>query len=204
MADEYERLVSNPPSDKEMSKKKKVARDTIMGSLRLSQVNRGENAEKSIAGVSFRHLAMLAQIKSNDQDIWDSLNKSKHIDGEPNDVLINRLSRMRNWINGVHFPEDARIKIQEYMSKENKEKLTEEQNNFLSSLSLELERCEWSEDKINEKIRKITSELGINAREGYIALYMMILGTNFGPRIASIMAELGKDTIMKIFSKSFQ
>ena len=115
-ADEYERLVSNPPGNKELNKKKKVARDTALGALRLSQVKRGEDATLSTAGVSFRHLAMLAQIKSKDRDIWNSLKRSKHLDGEPNEVLISRLSRMRNWIDSRHFPIDARIKIQESIS----------------------------------------------------------------------------------------
>ena len=202
MADEYERLVSNPPSGDELNKKKKVARDTVIGALRLSQVNRGEDASSSIAGVSFRHLAMLAQIKSNDEDIWDSLNKSQHIDGRPNDALLGRLSRMRNWINSVHFPEDARINIQEKMEHTTKEKLTRKQMLFLVNLSKKFENCVWSEKEINEKIRESTNEEEISPREGYIALYMLILGTEFGPRIASIITELGHASIMKIFSKS--
>lgn len=201
-ADEYERLVSNPPSGENLSKKKNVARDTILGSLRLSQVNRGEDPSKSIAGVSFRHLAMLAQIKSKDKDIWDSLNKSKHIDGEPNESLVGRLSRMRNWINGVHFPEDARIRIQEKISNENNEKLTIKQKEFLSGISSRLESCEWSENKINEVIRETSNEIEINRRDGYVALYLMILGVDYGPRIASIIIELGRDTTIEIFSKS--
>ena len=54
-ADEYERLVSNPPKNGELNKKK-VARDTALGALRLSQVIRGQDATLSTAGVSFRHL----------------------------------------------------------------------------------------------------------------------------------------------------
>ena len=175
-ADEYERLVSSPPSGENLNKKKKVARDTILGSLRLSQVNRGDDPSKSIAGVSFRHLAMLAQIKSNDQDIWDSLNKSKHIDGRPNLALIGRLSRMRNWIDGVHFPENAKISIQEQMNDEDKEKITKEQRRFLSSLLIKLENCPWNESQISQLIRETATELEISPREGYMALYLLIIG----------------------------
>jgi lysyl-tRNA synthetase class 1 len=201
-ADEYERLVSSPPSGENLNKKKKVARDTILGSLRLSQVNRGDDPSKSIAGVSFRHLAMLAQIKSNDQDIWDSLNKSKHIDGRPNLALIGRLSRMRNWIDGVHFPENAKISIQEQMNDEDKEKITKEQRRFLSSLLIKLENCPWNESQISQLIRETATELEISPREGYIALYLLIIGRDYGPRIASIIVELGKVETIKIFSKS--
>jgi lysyl-tRNA synthetase class I len=145
---------------------------------------------------------MLAQIKSNDQDIWDSLNKSKHIDGRPNLALIGRLSRMRNWIDGVHFPENAKINIQEQMNDEDKEKITKEQRRFLSSLLIKLESCPWNESQISQLIRETATELEISPREGYIALYLLIIGRDYGPRIASIIVELGKVETIKIFSKS--
>ncbi len=201
-ADEYERLVSNPPENKELNKKKKVARDTALGALRLSQVKRGEDATLSTAGVSFRHLAMLAQIKSNDEDIWDSLKRSKHLDGEPNEVLINRLSRMRHWIDSRHFPEDARIKIQESISEENRDKISNEQSEFLKILFSRLEKIDWNEKEINENIRSVSSDIELNRRDAYIALYILILGSEYGPRIASIMNEVGKQITLDIFSKS--
>ena len=53
-ADEYERLVANPPSgsDDDLSRRQQVARDTQLGALRLSQKQRGVDASDSIAGVS--------------------------------------------------------------------------------------------------------------------------------------------------------
>tara|TARA_Y100000994_G_scaffold19610_2_gene14381 strand:+ start:47240 stop:48817 length:1578 start_codon:yes stop_codon:yes gene_type:complete len=203
-ADEYERLVSNPPEDKELSKKKKVARDTALGALRLSQVERGHDASLSTAGVSFRHLAMLAQIKSDNEDIWTSLERSQHLDGKPNHVLINRLSRMRNWIDSQHFPEDSRIKIQDSISDENNKKISEKQRKFLEMLYDRLERIDWNETEINQSIRDSSTNIGINRRDAYIALYLLILGTDYGPRIASIMNEIGKESTLNIFSKSFQ
>ncbi|MEL0311250.1 MAG: lysine--tRNA ligase [Candidatus Poseidoniales archaeon] len=201
-ADEYERLVSNPPKNGDLNKKKKVARDTALGALRLSQVIRGQDATLSTAGVSFRHLAMLAQIKSNDADVWKSLNKSKHIEGEPNEVLRNRLLKMRNWINSRHFPEAARIIIQEKITEENKNKINQKQMLFLTELFSKFDLIEWNEGEINEIIRTTTSEIEINPRDAYIALYLVILGSEYGPRIASIMSEVGKEVIVNIFSKS--
>ena len=109
---------------------------------------------------------------------------------------------MRNWIEGVHFPDGARIRIQEQISDKNKEKLTEQQKLFLSELSSDFESCEWTENKVNELIRETTMKIGIGRREGYVALYLLILGTDYGPRIASIITELGRKKIIKIFSKS--
>ena len=134
--------------------------------------------------------------------IRDRLNRSQHLDGEPNEVLINRLSRMRYWINSRHFPENARIKIQDSISEENKMKINIEQNKFLKLLFFKLEKIEWSENEINEVIRSVSSEIGLNRREAYIALYILILGSEYGPRIASIMNEIGKRITLEIYSKS--
>jgi lysyl-tRNA synthetase class I len=109
---------------------------------------------------------------------------------------------MRNWIEGAHFPDGARIRIQGQISEENKQKLTGQQKLFLSELSSEFESCEWTENKVNELIRDITMKIGIGRREGYVALYLLILGTDYGPRIASIITELSRKQIMQIFSKS--
>ena len=70
-----------------------------------------------------------------------------------------------------------------------REKLTEKQIQFLLILSDKLRSCKWSEKEIGEKIRESTKETEISPREGYVALYMLILGVDFGPRIASIILE---------------
>ena len=81
MADEYERLLTMP--DEERSQENANQNRHKGGALRMSQVVRGSDPLESFAGVSFRHLAMLAQIKSSDEEVWQSLRKSNHISGDP-------------------------------------------------------------------------------------------------------------------------
>ena len=100
----------------ELSRRQEIARKTNNGALRLSQINRGDDPKNSWAGVSFRHLALLAQIKSEDSDVWESLRKSGHLEKTPTTALEERLERMRSWINGPHFPEDSKIEIQNVIS----------------------------------------------------------------------------------------
>jgi lysyl-tRNA synthetase class I len=71
-------------------------------------------------------------------------------------------------------------------------------------LSSKLEKIEWNEKEISESIRLVSSEININRREAYVALYILILGSEYGPRIASIMDEIGKEATLNILSKSFQ
>ena len=191
-ADEYERLGAEPPggSNEELSRRQQIARDTQLGALRLSQVKEGADPSDSIAGVSFRHLAMLAQIKSSDDDVWVSLRRSGHLEGDPGAPLAGRLRRMRNWVDGPHFPDAAKVEVQSSVSEEVRTNLTDEQNAFLSSLSSAISDCEWTAKAIGDCIRLVATEVGIDGREAYVALYWIILGKSHGPRVASIMAEM--------------
>jgi lysyl-tRNA synthetase class I len=142
---------------------------------------------------------MLAQIKSDDEGIWNSLRQSSHIDGEPNQNLINRLARMRNWIEGPHFPTDAQIIIQSTKTEEARDNLSTEQNSFLSEFQKRIIDYEWNESSINECIRESAAAVEIGMRQAYMALYWTILGKKFGPRIAALMSEIDKDEVMVIF-----
>jgi len=199
-ADEYERLVAEPPSvsDDDMSRRQQVARDTQLAALRLSQVERGSDPADSIAGVSFRHLAMLAQIKSNDDDVWGSLRRSGHLDGEPGDVLTGRMRRMRNWVDGAHFPDAAKIVVQSSVGEEARANLTEEHEDFLSALSGALSDCEWTDGAIGNCIKETIAEVGINGRDAYVALYWVILGKHHGPKASSLIAEMEKSVFLAL------
>ena len=202
MADEYERLVANPPNSEEegLSKRQKVAAVTNRGAMKLSQLERGADPADSLGGVSFRHLSMLAQIKSSDEDVWTSMRASGHLTGEPNESLAQRLTRMRNWIGSIHFPEDARIHIHKSISAEARAELSEEQRVFLSSLAEGLAELNWSEQPIGATIRTIAPDCGISGQEAYIALYWAMLGRNHGPKASSLLFEIGKDDAIKLLS----
>ena len=199
-ADEYERLLAEPPggSDEELSRRQRIARDTQLGALRLSQVDRGSDPSVLIAGVSFRHLAMLAQIKSSDDDVWSSLRKSGHLDGEAGGVLTGRLRRMRNWVDGLHFPDAARVVVQTIVSDESRSNLDDGHREFLSTLGKSLGDCEWTDKAIGNCIRSVAAEVGIGGREAYVALYWIILGKNHGPKASSLMAEMGSEHLLSL------
>ena len=203
-ADEYERLLANPPggSDEELSRRQQVARDTQLGALRLSQTESGVNPAESIAGVSFRHLAMLAQIKSSDDDVWDSLRRSGHLEAEPGASLAGRLRRMRNWVDGPHFPDAARVEVQNEVSEGLRANLTDEHRQFLSALGDSLGHCEWTEKAIGDCIRSVAAEAGIAGKEAYVALYWIILGKNHGPKASSLMAEMESRHVLSLIGEA--
>jgi lysyl-tRNA synthetase class 1 len=203
-ADEYERLVADPPSgsDEEMTRRQQVARDTQLAALRLSQIERGSDPSDSIAGVSFRHLSMLAQIKSSDDDVWVSLRKSGHLDGEPGDALTGRMRRMRNWAEGPHFPDAAKVEVQSSISEEARANLDEIHRSFLSALAGALADCEWTDGAIADCIRATIGEEGIGGRDAYVALYWAILGKHHGPKASSLMAEMESEHLLSLISET--
>ena len=202
-ADEYERLVSRPSQEEEgMTKRQLVAAQTQQGAIRLSQVESGSDPLESVGGVSFRHLSMLAQIKSSDEDVWESLNRSGHIQGEPGESLMVRLSRMRTWIDGPHFPEDAKIEIKMELGDEARERLDSESKQFLSALSPLLSECEWADEQINEAIASACESSGIERRKGYSAIYWALIGRSHGPKASSLLFELDRNAILSLLGSA--
>ena len=202
-ADEYERLVSSPAYDLGgMSKRQLVSVETQRGAVRLSQVEHGANPIVSVGGVSFRHLSMLAQIKSSDEDVWSSLNRSGHIEGEPSNSLKVRLERMRKWINGPHFPEDSKLEMRREVGGEIREKLDSESIVFLKNLSTNLSECEWSDVSIGKAIRDSCDSAGIARKDGYEAIYWVAIGKNSGPKASSLLFEMTRGDVLSLLKSA--
>ena len=202
-ADEYERLVANPVQDvKEMSKRQMVAAETQRGAVRLSQVNPESDPIDSVGGVSFRHLSMLAQIKSSDGDVWSSLNRSGHIIGDPSDSLKVRLARMRNWIDGPHFPEDAKLEIRSEIGDDARGEIGMTGINFLRKLEALLSECEWTDAGISESISEACESTEVSRKQGFASIYWAIIGRRHGPKASSLLFEMDRGDIVSLLGSS--
>ena len=105
---------------------------------------------------------------------------------------------MRNWIDGPHFPEDAKVEVRSSVSEEARANLTEEQVGFLASLGEALADCDWTESEIGSCIRSVAAETGVGGRNAYVALYWIILGKNHGPKASSLMAEMDCASVLSL------
>jgi len=199
MADEYERLLTRIDTG-EITKRMETRIKTREGALRMSQVVRGSDPIDSFAGVSFRHLAMLAQIKSSDEEIWESLRNSNHISGPPGKSIIGRLSKMRNWVGSEHFPENARINIQTEIGDRARNEITDEQSSFLVELSKNLRDCEWDQDSVSVAIRNSIGASEVAGKDAFTAIYLAILGSSHGPRASALIVEMEREHIVSILS----
>jgi lysyl-tRNA synthetase class 1 len=200
IADEYERLVAEPPSgsDEELSRRQQIARDTQLAALKLSQIERGADPAHSIAGVSFRHLSVLAQVKSSDEDVWAALRKSGHLEDGPRKSLELRLRRMRAWLDGPYFPDEERIHVRSQEDLDFKDDLSSDQVLFLSALSRDLVYSKWTPEKIEECIRKTVSEIEIANKDAYAAIYWAMHTKWNGPRASSLLSVLDRKMVLGI------
>jgi len=197
IADEYERVRDSIASD-EVTNRMKKNKDTSDGALKLSQIVPGIIPDSS--SIPFNHLSLLAQIKSNDQDIWTSLKKSGHLTDSPSEWLKDRLWRMKNWINGPHFPEKFKITTNEIISDEILQLISDNQKIFLHTLNGKLKNCTWDNESIIDVIKNSIGESGVSGKVGFCAIYLAILGEESGPRASSLILELGRDHMIELLS----
>ena len=143
LADEFERScvrdLELEMSDDSLSRRRRVQLEDLQGAINLSSIE--ENSIPNSSNVSFRHLALLAQTKSDDRMVWKSLGLDDN--NPPSSILIDRLSKMRTWINSVHFPEEMRIRMINNVPSEMLQDFSEEQKLVLENLTRMLSKCPW-------------------------------------------------------------
>ena len=196
LADEYERLSSRDfaeeLSNDTLSRRQRVQIEDAQAALRLSMVSAGEQAEAT--SVSFRHLALLAQIKPDDDGIWSSLIESGSI-SEPTSALSDRLMRMRAWTGSKHFPEEMRIEILSEPDETSLSQLDEEQRKVIPHIATELDAAEWTVEGITLAFKNAATHAEAPMRSMYRACYAMFMGSERGPRLAPILANCVREEV---------
>ena len=179
LADEYERLVArdldSEMKNSELSRRQKVAIEDAEGALRMSKIS-----DQSSSNISFRHLALLAQVKS-DNEIIETIGTGN----------IGKLERMKNWINGPYFPEELKITIAE-------RPIPGLDKSISNSLHKVFSKCNWDIDGITEAIKSAIKDDQIPPRDCYRTLYTAIIGKEKGPKIAPIISELSREKVLSL------
>ena len=197
LADEYQKKLSDlekgPGEWNDLSRRQQVAWEKLKAQLLYSQIDPASTPQPASERVTFRHLAMLAQIRSDDANVWTSLQRSGLIDGEPTGDLPRRLELMRTWILSPHFPEAFRLSIQTEIGEETKENIDERDGDYLMALCEGLSECEWASHEINAIICNEAKDRGISLRDAFQTLYWIFLNQGYGPKLANILAETERD-----------
>ena len=199
LADEFERMAARnyevELSDESLSRRQRVQIEDAAGAMRMAVVEEGKTAEAT--AVTFRHLALLAQTKQSDEEVWASLRTAGAIE-EPTQPLVDRLKRMRSWIASKHFPLEMKISILEEPNQTALMELNDDQRQVLRALPAALAACAWDAQSIGGAIPQAAKDLELSPKFGYRAAYSALMGKERGPRLAPILAEMNQETIVQL------
>ncbi len=205
IADEYERLASRDfeqeLAQENLSRRQKVQVEDAQAAVRYSVVAHGDEAVSE--SVSFRHLAMLAQIRTVDDDVFTSLRESGMID-EISESLKERLHRMRYWISSQHFPEEMKIQIQTKLSDEFMESRSIDDRRIYSEMRLLFESTPWKAGDLQSIFGQVSKASELPVRDVYRASYMLFLGSEKGPRLAPILEAWDRKGVLDLLDQALQ
>ncbi len=207
LAEEYERSlveVSGPlPVD--ASRRQRVARATLEGALRRSQVEPDAPIESVKHAVSFRHLSLLARLKPRDEDIWASLRRSGRLpEGEPPSPSLRlRLERMRTWVASIHFPEELALNLRTEPSESALEELGPEEIAFIEDLTARWTNCPWEDAILSDHLSAAwRANIDQPIRGAFRTMYRLLLDRDGGPRLISMVVELDRPQIIGLLDEA--
>ncbi|CAI8256513.1 MAG: Lysine--tRNA ligase [Methanobacteriota archaeon] len=208
LADEYERtclsiVESKDENTETLSKRQRVLKEEAEGSIRYSKIDNDSEIDDSFK-VPFRHLSMLVQIRSNDEDVYSALEKGGYISSakKPSKKLSEKLSKIRNWIESDHFPDNLRININSLIDIDLIKDYSFSKD-YLTELLISFQEInEWRSLEISQAINSPAKKMGLNLGEVYSLLYLIILGEKSGPKLARLLEELDKESICKLVSQA--
>ncbi len=152
-------------------------------------------------GVPFKHLVMLVQITGPyPEKVKEKLEENgyKNIDLQ---LLKNRLSLAEKWLQ-TFAPSDLKFELKESLPKE-AENLSKEQKSALAALAEKLFKG-ITGDQVHEAIYQIKESMGLQPKEIFEAIYIVLLGKAKGPRAGAFLANLDIDWVKNRFKEAAQ
>jgi len=142
-------------------------------------------------------LALLAQIKTEDAEVWRSLADSHDVN-EPTVELQDRLRRMRNWIASPHFPDEMRISVRKTPSEEALADLEAEHLQVINCLHEALSDQPWTNEGITAAFKTAAESSSTGMRQVYRVCYAVFMGQERGPRLAPILANCDRNEMLEL------
>ncbi len=164
----------------------------------LSQVK--EVPKQQPQRVSFRFAAVLCQVAHNWDQAIDIL-KSREMLKDPGkadiELALQRLKRALNWVND-YAPEHLRFRIAEALPPEAKS-LTPNQREGLKILADDLSKRDYSPVELHNHVYETAQKIGTKPSELFKAIYIVLTGREFGPRVGNFISAIDKEFVTKRF-----
>lgn len=104
----------------------------------------------------------------------------------------------RVWVE-KYSPESERFTVQKELPLAVKE-LSAKQKEFLKKISFELDK-DWDAEEFQKQLYEWVKELGLFSKDGFLAIYLSLIGKDHGPKAAWLILSLDKEFIRKRFGE---
>ncbi len=145
----------------------------------------------------YRHLVTIAQIAESLEEVKSVLMRTNQIPEKIDEIdekrLAQRTSHVRFWLQNF-APEMVRFNVQKKMPKCD---LSNENKKFLKSFIRIVPNIKWDAENIHNGIYQAAEESDVSVKDGFSALYQIILGKSRGPRAGFFLSNLDKDFVKK-------
>ena len=172
-------------------------------SKRLYVMSEVEVPEKMPVQLPFDYAALISQIVPKEKLLEKAIQLFKstgHLKGEVDKEKVKKLLEIAgNW--SERFGGDSyKIKLLEEPSEEAVAKLDDNQKKALKILAKHLEK-DLSEEELYNKFFSIKEETGISSKDFFKAVYTVLLGKPWGPRLAPFILIIGREKVRSILEK---
>ena len=152
----------------------------------------------------YRHAAFLSQIAPEEDRLpWvvrrlmDTRVLNRELTPEEQGRITRRLAQARTWVE--RYAPENRVVLLEALTEAVRAQLTSQDRESLSLFAAKAEAANWNEDAIKEAMVTLTKgeKLPVITSRFFRNLYLVLLGTERGPRAAPFLAVLHKDFVLE-------
>jgi lysyl-tRNA synthetase class 1 len=149
--------------------------------------------------VPFTHLVSLVQIDPNWENILTRLKRTygtTRIDQMSKAELTKlktETERVKRWVE-LYAPAHLKFSVQPKLPQV---KLTTPQQELLKELASYLESIHWDAESIHRSVYAVIERIKINKKAAFQALYLVLLGQAYGPRLGYFLAAMGRNFVIQ-------
>lgn len=171
--------------------------EDLVRMFEMSQVE-----EKEMEGVEFlpRFIDVVNYIQQSSIDIRKKFSSIKNSPLNPREekILEERIVYAKVWLE-KYAPEDKNLQMSPTIPEQTKS-LTSEQKEFLKK-SIELLKKTNSPEELQINLYNLSKELNIEAKTAFSAIYISLIGKEFGPKAAWFLLSYSKEEVIKRFEE---
>jgi len=189
--DEFDRVETTYFSEEEIEKREKYDK--------LYEFSNIWGYQSLPAQPSFRFLSVLVQITSDIDRIVKILKKEGHIPKEISETDLERIKTRAklaaNWVK-LYAPDMIKFEL---LDTPPEVELTGEQKEGLKVISDLIQGEEMTDVELHNHIYEIATNLSIEPKKLFEAIYRVLIGKESGPKAAAFINALEKDFVVKRF-----